>query len=105
MREKIAEVIDVNYNVSAWLDVDNSAEIADAILAALPECIKPLEWRRTVFGGGEMADCEVGRYRIERKRLWLPGETVSSVHADPKSVASSHRIAAIMSAFGVEVKA
>jgi hypothetical protein len=41
MREKIAEVIDVNYNVSAWLDVDNSEEIADANLAALPECIKP----------------------------------------------------------------
>lgn len=96
LRETIAVAISESIGGAYELYVD----AADAILAAMPECIEPLEWRRSVFGGGEVADCEVGRYRIERQSLWLPGETVSSVHADPKAAASAHRIAAVMSAFG-----
>ena len=41
LREKIAESI---FAKTGGIDVDGSGLLADAIIAALPECITPLEW-------------------------------------------------------------
>jgi hypothetical protein len=126
-REIIAEIIMANRAVYNWqgptpADVD----LADAILAAMPDMIAPLVWEKgTVVGetqdaidapnglvhcyrsGGYMA---IRQDAAAERGLWVlrtpdgKGQIASPHRADLNFAANAHNRAAIMAAFNGEAK-
>ena len=108
MREKLAKALTLRE--TEFGRQMTPVEAAQGAVAALPECIKPLIWNEARHGG-----CESGQYWVAQDDgdeaafwSWGFGSDVlgnCAERADCQAAAEEHHRAAIMSAFGVEVKA
>jgi hypothetical protein len=104
MRDKIAETVmenDVNlYNKSHYL------QIADAIIAALPSMVKPLDMpeRRNGYWGSKNGGYQVAHTNGGLFRVRLHGKVICR---DIRGLtcalawANAHNVAQVMAAFGV----
>jgi hypothetical protein len=103
MREQIATIIEDTYDISRTYEVTNIPDIADAIIAALPGMVKPLEW------AGDDIFQTSGEYRL----TYYAGMTVPyklefgvwvkyfETEEAAKSHAENDNCAQIMAAFGI----
>jgi hypothetical protein len=112
-RDKIAEIIMANRAVDNWqgptpADVD----LADAILAAMPDMIAPLVWEVDKYGRGFIARSVAGTYGSwdEGSPRWYPPTQGEARYRGARSLeeaqaaANAHHRAAIMAALNGEAK-
>lgn len=121
LREKLSDAVLEGIDAVHDMDVTHDAyawSAADAIIAALPDMVKPLEWNDdpgfsfsgpafkavTPFGYYRIVDTLVGRsmkFRIYAPNFNKPIATRSSLEA-AKAAANAHHVAQVLSAFGIE---
>ena len=120
LREKMAGVICADRAVDNWQAMPSDYDLADAIIAALPDMVEPLEWECTDWSAGDGIkgedDCEwtaeiwpmtsyiiswFGGGRFEINTPLDEKLTATSLEA-AKAAAQAHYIAAILSACGVQ---
>lgn len=110
MRDKIAEIVDVHALGSDDGFVINSPRVADAIIAALPDMVVPLQWvgfesgpYQIVITDGRLADLYCHAIRDEEgDPAFIKGGYLSLVSLDDlKAAAHDHHAAQALSAFGI----
>lgn len=112
MREKLAKLVKMNAAVNGYGQIINEPLIADAIIAALPDMVKPLLWLPIKGGKGLSGKSGPSAYYVmpcfndEWRIYGISGEydgaeQVATLEA-AKAAAQAHHTAAIMSAFGVQ---
>ena len=114
LREKLADLMDKTLGEMAKADTHYSKVpgiLADAIIAALPGMVKPLEWNSDEAGDLVYVSLPDRTYRIEFRgiafndyRTVYMGEEIDTGgdENDAKDAANAHHLAAIMAALGVE---
>ena len=102
MRDKIAEIIKVLALGNYGGHVINSPAVADAIIAALPDMVKPLEWRNHPDGSHASAIGLNGILYISTSGGWRTMHGDFHKTASGKAACNAHHVAQVLSAFGIE---
>lgn len=114
MRERIASVIhETEFNTPGG-NVSFELQVADAILAALPSMVKPLEWERGPHAGDAQAHgigifYKIIPYPEEDMAVLSKYESLSTLRSswpwveEAKAAAQADNNRRIMAAFGIEV--
>lgn len=106
MRDKLHRVIRNNLPATKQMD-DVAPDVTDAIIAALPDMVKPLEW---VEGGYDsfMHDADfvdtTQTYQIQEGLFWYAAEVQGvpcGSNEAAKAAAQAHHVAQVLSAFGI----
>lgn len=97
MRETITAIVDAN-------KCRSGEPIADAIIAAMPECVPDLAWEgctemrcETLFFSGKIYSNTVGEWTLDNGESVQPFDTIRKA----KDAANIRNRAAVMAAFGV----
>jgi len=109
LRDKIAEIIDRETNARLMqdeIDILNGHEVAQSIIAALPDMVAPLVWDRGVVDwaclkqGGKYVACSTTPYGSWA--WWLDGDDetreVCPSEEAAKAAANAHNAAAVVAA-------
>jgi hypothetical protein len=105
LRKKLASVV---YDAAVGDDegrVLNSPDVADAIIAAMPGRVLPLEWMDCGFEQDADFVDTTQTYQIQEGVFWYAAEVyghVCGTNGAAMVAAQRHHTAAILSAFGVQ---
>ena len=104
LRDKIAAVIDANYDMPRGHDL-NVTYLANAILAALPDMIPDLVWYKTTSGTGKFPAWVSDPYLIVESLTFggfhMRGREYPTLEA-AKAACNAHHKAQIIAALGGE---
>lgn len=114
IREKLADVLrgSVHFEAASGVRVDDEADIADAIIAALPGMVEPLVWDGLISGSYEITVLDGGiagvHYHGNRDEdgdpEYLRGGYLTLVSMDDlRKCANTHHRKQVMKSFGVEL--
>lgn len=100
-REQITAIIENT-------DYMMSYQLADAIIAALPGLVKPLEWMDSSFEQDADFVDTTQTYQIQEGVFWYAAEVTGHVcgsNGAAMVAAQRHHVAQIMAAFGIDAAA
>lgn len=87
---------------------DETVKLADAIIAALPGLVKPLEWRDCAEYSTCLTDSDYSIKYWAKEKLWVDRYTTmrrNDTLEAAKAAAQAHYVAQIMAAFGIDAGA
>ena len=106
LREKLSDAVLEGIDAVHDMDVTHDAyawSAADAIIAALPDMVKPLEWARHPIGWnctGFMIDARNTKAIYVMRGLY--GKPRFDTVEEAKAACNAHHVAQVLSAFGIE---
>ncbi|WP_411975972.1 hypothetical protein [Sulfitobacter faviae] len=111
LRQKLADVICSDRAVDNWQATPSDYDLADAIIAALPGLVLPLEWEDWSSGHRLNYASVKNGYGVMQMyfpethfRVTLRGGTIETAGTEEaaKAAAQAHYTAQIMAAFGID---
>ena len=118
LREKLADVICSNRAVDNWQATPSDYDLADAIIAALPDMVQPLVWEDFEGRGAKakawgkanylITKWSDGRFELVESYPGYQGDNLAGGFCDTledaKAAAQAHHVAQIMAALGMGVE-